>query len=123
MKTILFLLLLSIMSLSTFAQDIADVKQEGSSTLITLKSSGAEIARRTLNSSESLAGFSSSIVVIVYDNRTVISYDQNFKEIARLTLNDGDSVKNVSGNNILIRRPGAVITYDKNFKEISRRSE
>jgi hypothetical protein len=41
-----------------------------------------------------------------------------------MSLGSGEFVKNVSGNNIIVKRPsGTVITYDKNFREISRRSE
>lgn len=122
MKTLLTFLLVIFFTLTSSAQDISDVKQIGS-TIITLTSNGSEIGRRTLNDRESLSGFSTSIVVITYDNRTAICCDQKFKEISRMTLNDGDIVKNVNGDNILIKRSGIVITYDKYFKEVSRRNE
>jgi hypothetical protein len=124
MRSFLFVIIFMITSLALSAQNIADVKQIGSSTLVTMKSNGAEISRRTLNNYETLSGYSSSIVVITVDKRTAICYDENFKELSRRTLNDGDFVKSVSGENIIIKTSmNVVITYDKNFRELSRRND
>jgi hypothetical protein len=64
-------------------------------------------------------------VVTRIDSRVRV-YDQNFSEISRMIINiaDGDRVKNVDGNNFIIKRKdGTLITYDKESREISRRYE
>jgi hypothetical protein len=115
---------LALTTILSYGQDISDVEQRSSGTIITLKSNGSEISRMSLSSGESLSGFSNYIVVVTRSSGTVICYDQNFREISRMSLSSGEFVKNVSGNNIIVKRPsGTVITYDKNFREISRRSE
>ena len=120
MKNLFLLFAFAFTTSLSFSQDIVDVAQYGSS-LSVRDAQGHEISNFILGSGE-FCGFSSTIIVLKYGNSVTV-YDQKFRKISDTYIASGATVKNVVGNNIIIKNGKMIITYDKNWKEITSRIE
>ena len=74
---------LALTTILSYGQDISDVEQRSSGTIITLKSNGSEISRMSLGSGEFVKNVSGNNIIVKRPSGTVITYDKNFREISR----------------------------------------
>jgi hypothetical protein len=118
MKQVILIATFLLIFINVNAQ-IGDVQQKGN--FIISYDGYKEVGRFSINSSNVLLGFSSTIIVIKKSN-FIISYDAKGKEKGRFSINSNDKFKNVNGNTIYIIKGRFVIAYEVNGKEISRRS-
>lgn len=101
------------------AQDIANVKQIGTGTIIVLRSDSSELARKDFNkSTDKLGGFYNDFIVVTQGSDLVV-YDQNFKKIKANHLLAGQSLYKVVDNRIYIKDNGFIVIRDKNLEFIN----
>ena len=122
-KSFLFLSVLFTMFFAS-AQDISDVSLSSGNLLTVRDANNNRISEKYLANSESVCGFSSSIIVLVTPGRLVTIYDKNFNRISERYIGENERVKNVSGNNVIVKNANGLVTvYDKNWNRISERYE
>lgn len=124
MKKFLLLIILVFTVSVTYGQDITDVSRTSSNELIVRDINNNRISSKYISSSDELAGFSSSIIVIRTSSDEVIVYDEKWNRISSKYISSSDIVKNVNGNNIIIKTSSKeIVTYDKKWSRISSRYE
>ena len=124
MKKLILFAAMAVFSVAAYSQNISDVSQTSGNELIVRDASNNRISSKYISSSDELAGFSSTIIVIKTAGNEVIVYDEKWNKISSKYITSSDIVKNVNGNNILIKTRGKeVITYDKKWNRISSRYE
>lgn len=124
MKKLLLISAFVLTTSLTYGQDIADVSRTSSNELIVRNVNNNRISSKYISSSDDLAGFSSTIIVVRTSSNEVIVYDQTWNRISSKYISSNDIVKNVNGNNIMIRTSSKeIITYDKKWNRISSRYE
>lgn len=120
MKKLLFIFAILFATLASNAQSIGDVQQSGSWVNI-YDSNGSFVSNFSVESSDEVVGFSSSIVVVRKGN-SVNSYNVNGKFLGNFYIESDDRVKSVSGNYINVLKGSWLNTYDYNGKFITNRS-
>jgi hypothetical protein len=124
MKKVFFIVAFILTFSATHGQDIADVSRTNSNELIVRDVNNNRISSKYISSSDELAGFSSTIIVIRTSSDEVIVFDEKLNRISSKYISSSDNVKNVNGNNILIKTSSKeIITYDKEWNRISSRYE
>ncbi len=119
MKTTFLLTMSFFWTFLVFAQDIANVKQIGTGTIIVLKSDSSELARKDFNkSTDKLGGFYKDFIVVTQGTHLVI-YDQNFKKISDNLLLAGQSFYQVIDGRIYTKDNGFVVIKDKHLQFIN----
>jgi len=124
MKSILIILLVSIVGFNTRAQNIADVSITRSNEWVVRDVKNKRISGKYFSSSHTLVGFSNSIILVRTSANELIVYDEKFKRISGKYVTSNDEVRNVVENTIILKtRSGEVITYNQFWKRISSRYE
>lgn len=124
MKPIHIALFLFSVYFSSTAQNIADVSVSSSGRVAVRDAKNNEISSKYLGINEEMAGFSSSIIVLLGSSGRVTVYNEKFQEISSKYLGINEKIRNVTGNYVILQGSnGRITTYDQNFREISSRYE
>ena len=121
MKNLFLVAVLFLTAFTASAQQIGDCSQEGTRIKI-YDPSGRSLSTLYVSSSETLAGFSSTILAIV-DGTRVKVYGPNAQIKTTFYISSGEWVKNVAGNNILVADGRRIRTYDSTGHLLNTRYE